>query len=130
MRRILWHWIISAGALWITVSLLQEHIHVHNPWNVLWIAPLLGLVNMVVGVVTWLISLLAFPITLLTLGCFGFVLSFVLYAVAVYGLFSPEGPLSSSMTVESFAWAAALSAVMALFSWVLNMVLPGKKSSD
>jgi uncharacterized membrane protein YvlD (DUF360 family) len=126
MRRIVWHWIISAFALWLTVTALSGHIVMANPWSVLWIAPLLGLVNFGVGIITWVISLLAFPITVLTLGCFGFVISFILYTVAILALFGPGKGLADAMTVENFFWAMVLSAVMALFSSVLNMLLPGK----
>jgi uncharacterized membrane protein YvlD (DUF360 family) len=126
MRRIVWHWIISAFALWLTVAALSGHITMTNPWSVLWVAPLLGLVNFGVGLITWVISAMAFPITVLTLGCFGFIISFILYTVAVYTLFGPTGGLSDTMRVENFFWAMILSAVMALFSSVLNMLLPGK----
>jgi uncharacterized membrane protein YvlD (DUF360 family) len=131
MRRLLWHWAISAGALWLTVLALSPgHVSMPNGWSALWIAPLLGLVNALVGLVAWIIKLVAFPINLLTLGCFGFVLSFVLYTVAVFGLFKEGGPLAGSMKVESLVWAIVLSIVMALFSTVLNMVLPGKRRSE
>jgi putative membrane protein len=130
MRRILWHWLISAGALWLTLVALSGGIHVHNGWNVLWIAPLLGLVNAVVGMISWVIKVIALPVNLLTLGCFGFVLSFILYTVSVYGLFKEQGALAGAMTVDGFWWAVALSIVMALFSSVLNMVLPGKSQRD
>ena len=134
MRRLLWHWIISAGALWLAASFLSPSVLIPHWYDALWIAPLLGLVNVIVGLVNGIISILALPITILTLGCFGFILSFVLNAVAIFGLFNKPsdaiqytGPLHQYMTVNGLAAALFLSVIMALFSTVLNMVLPGGK---
>lgn len=122
MKRLIWHWIISSLALYLTVLLLHSGVQIEPMANVLWLAPLLGLVNMLVGGLARLLSLIAFPVNLLTLGCFGFLLSFIGYIVAIM-------LLSNNLevfNVSSFWWAVALSIVMALFSSLLNMLLPGK----
>lgn len=125
MKRLLWHWIISAIALVVAAAALQKGVHI-NPWyHALWIAPLLGLVNALVGGVSGVISFIALPVNLLTLGCFGFVLSFILYTLMVFWLGSGR---IGSFIVDGFWWAAALAIVMALFSSVLNMVLPGHEA--
>lgn len=125
MKRLFWHWAISSIALLLAAAALSWGVHIHHPLTAIWLAPLLGLVNAVVGGVTALVSLIAFPITILTLGCFGFVLSFVLYAWAIWALSNILKP--EVFHVDSFWWAAALAAVMALFSTLLNMILPGGK---
>ncbi len=123
MRRLFWHWIISSVALLLAAAALNKGVHLGSWVTALWLAPLLGLVNALVGGITTFISLIALPITVLTLGCFGFVLSFVLYAVAIWLL----STALVAFQVDNIWWAMALAAVMALFSSVLNMLLPGDK---
>ncbi|HEY3376756.1 MAG TPA: phage holin family protein [Armatimonadota bacterium] len=124
MKRLLWHWLISAAALWLTAMALHNGVTINPWWHVLWLAPLLGLVNVLVGAVANILAWIAFPVNLLTLGCFGFVLSFVGYALAINYL----GKNLAVFHVASFSWAAALAIIMALFSTVLNMVLPGGRA--
>jgi putative membrane protein len=123
MQRLFWTWVVSALALWLAAWVLPG-VEIRQWVSVLWIAPLLGIINMVVGWVTGFISLLAFPVTILTLGCSSFILSFVLYAGAIYGL---SLKLKDTFIVNSFWWALALAAVMALFSSVLNVIFPTKR---
>ncbi|MHB9134061.1 MAG: phage holin family protein [Armatimonadota bacterium] len=125
MKRLFWHWAISAITLLLAAAALQKGVHI-TPWyHVIWLAPLLGLVNLVVGGIAGIISMVAMPVNLLTLGCFGFVVSFILYVLSIYWL--GHWAKLSSFQVDNFYWAAALAIVMALVSTLLNMVLPGKK---
>ena len=127
MKRLLWHWVISALALFLTAQVLHPGVTI-TPWyHVLWLAPLLGLVNVVVGLLAKILSLVAFPVNLLTLGCFGFLLSFVIYIGAIWFLGNTTGALRPMFQVNTFLAAAELAVVMALFGSVLNMLLPGKK---
>ena len=128
MKRLFWHWVISAIALWLAVAVLHQGVQVEPWYAVLWLGPLLGLLNAVVGLISAIIKLLAFPVNLLTLGCFGFVLSLVLNGTAVY-------LLSTNMKVlklgdgnwwHGVGWGIALVVVMAVFSMLLNVVLPSK----
>ncbi len=127
MKRLIWNWIISAVALAVAALLLAKHVQVHNYLNVLWIAPLLGLVGVLVGMLSWLIKVVAFPVNLLTLGCFGFIVSFLLYTLALYVLMNPHGALAFAMSVDGFVGAAELAFIMAVVSAVLNVILPVKK---
>ncbi len=128
MKRLLWNWIISAAALGISAALLPNYVQMHNPLNVLWIAPLLGLVGVITGMLSWVIKLIAFPVNLLTLGCFGFIVSFLLYVLAIFTLMNGhQAPLAAYMSVNNFGGAAALAVVMAVVSGVLNIVIPVKK---
>lgn len=127
MSRLFWHWIISAIALVLAVEVLPGVDLVH-PWNAVWIAPLLGLVNLVVGFIAGILSWFTGPANLLTLGVFGFVLSFVLYTVCVYYLgHVPAGPLAFAMPVDTLPHAMLLAILMGLFSTVLNILLPRRK---
>jgi uncharacterized membrane protein YvlD (DUF360 family) len=122
MKRLFWYWLISSAALVLTASTLHNGVKI-DPWyNALWIAPLLGLVNAVVGALSGVVSWIALP-NLLTLGCFSFILSFIGYIIAIQML---ADKLKSLFQVENLMWAAALAIVMSLFSTLLNMVLPWK----
>lgn len=124
MKRLIWHWVIAAAALYLTSLVMQQWVTI-NPWyTVFWLAPLLGLINVVVGFLARILAWIAFPVNLLTLGCFGFILSFFCYAVAIHYL-------GSNNRLESFhvssLWASiGFAIVMALFSSIINIALPGK----
>ncbi len=125
MKRLIWHWAISALALWLT-TLALHGVTLAHWYDYLWIAPLLGLVNVVVGTLAKILSFFAFPINLMTLGCFGFLLSFIFYIAAIWYLGNQHGPLYPTLTVTSISAAMYLAVVMALFGSLLNMLLPGK----
>lgn len=129
MKRLFWHWAISAIALLLAVAVVQPGIRFERGrYDAIWIAPLLGLVNLAVGFVTSILKLFFGLVNLLTLGILGFVASFLLYVFGIYWLgHPPDGPLADIFVVRGFFDAGKLAAIMALFSIVLNMVLPGKK---
>lgn len=133
MNRLFWHWAISAIALVLAVAVVHGAGFPRGWYDAIWIAPLLGLVNLVVGFFAAIIKLLFAVVNLLTLGIFGFIVSFILYTAALYWLShgasgpEPGGPLSRYLIVHTWVDAALIAAIMALFSTVLNMVLPGKK---
>ncbi|HEX2948108.1 MAG TPA: phage holin family protein [Armatimonadota bacterium] len=125
MKRLFWHWIISSIALVLTAMALHNGVSIDPLYNALWIAPLLGFINFSVGALAHVVSWIAYPVNLLTLGCFGFILSFIGYIFAITYLSHKLGTL---FQVHGFLWAAAFAVVMALFSTLLNIVLPGKSS--
>jgi len=125
MRRLIWNWVISSLALWLAILALGKGVTIAHPYDVLWLAPLLGLINVIVGVIADFLAGIACLVNLLTLGLFGFLLSFIGYVLAVLYLGNLPG---FTLHVQSFAWAAALAVFMALFSTLLNMILPGKKA--
>ena len=129
MKRIVWNWIISAAALAISALLLPKYVGLPQGFlHILWIAPLLGLVGVVVGLISGIINIIAFPVNLLTLGCFGFIVSFLVYVLALYVLMNKgQGALAPYMYVDGFGGAARLAIVMAVVGAVLNIVLPVKK---
>jgi uncharacterized membrane protein YvlD (DUF360 family) len=59
-----------------------------------------------------------------TLGCFGFVLSFVINGIAVYYL---SLQLPAIFHVNSLWYGIALVVLMSVFNGLLNMVLPRRK---
>jgi len=125
MKRIFWYWVISSVTLIVAAMLLSPHVKILSWVNILWIAPLLGLVNAIVGVIAGIIKLLAFPVNFCTLGLFGFIVSFLLYSLAIYWLMHPpSGSLSNSISVDSLPWAMALAVLMAIVSSILSMFTP------
>jgi uncharacterized membrane protein YvlD (DUF360 family) len=129
MNRLFWHWAISAIALVLAVA-VAPHARFPNGWyHAIWIAPLLGLINLVVGFFAGIIKLIFVFVNLLTLGIFGFIVSFLLYTGTLYWLFGEgKGSLANYLVVQTWVDAALVAVIMALFSTVLNMVLPGGKS--
>jgi len=128
MKRLFWHWVISAIALVIAVAIVPGISFARGWYDAIWIAPLLALVNLAVGFIASIFKLFFALANLLTLGILGFVISFVLYVTAIYWLgHPPDGPLTEIFRVSTWLDAGKLAIIMALFSIVLNMVLPGKK---
>ncbi|MHB0938392.1 MAG: phage holin family protein [Armatimonadota bacterium] len=129
MKRLFWHWAISAIALVFAVAVVQPGIKFERGWyDAIWIAPLLGLINLAVGFVASILKLFFGLANLLTLGILGFIVSFLLYVIAIYWLgHPPTGPLAEVFSVQGIFDAGKLAVIMALFSTVLNIILPGKK---
>jgi len=65
--RMLLNWVLSALAVWI-VSRVVPGIYVSGPAAALIAALAIGFINATVGVV---LKILTFPLTLVTLDCFG-----------------------------------------------------------
>lgn len=124
MQRFLWQWTVSAVALWIAIYLLRDGVQISAWYHVLWLAPLLGVLGAMVDGVNGVISFLALPVNIFTLGCFGFILGFVLNAVAIY-FFSTLIP--DIFKVNSFWWGLAFAVVLAMVNGVTSMVSRKKK---
>ena len=113
--RLLLNWILSALAVWI-VSQVVPGIHVNSAMTALIAALVIGLVNATIG---FLIKILTFPLTLITLGLFWFVVNALmleLASVLVRG-FEVHGFLAA------FIGAIVLSIVSSILHW---LVMPKK----
>jgi len=114
--RLLLNWALSALAVWI-VSQVVPGIHVSGPVAALIAALVIGLVNATLGA---LLKVVTFPLTLLTLGLFWFVINALMLKLAsmfVRG-FEVHG------FVAAFVGAILLSLVNSLLNWV---IMPSKK---
>ena len=69
--RLLLHWVLSAVAVWIVANFVPG-ISVSGPTAALIAALVIGLINATLGLV---LKILTFPLTLLTLGIFWFVIN-------------------------------------------------------
>ncbi len=108
--RLLLHWILSALAVWIVAHVVPG-ISVSGPVAALIAALVIGLVNATLGV---LLKILTFPLTLLTLGLFWFVINALMLELAAYLVrgFQVRG------FEAAFLGAIVLSVVSSLLQWM------------
>jgi putative membrane protein len=108
--RILLNWLLSALAVWV-VSRVVPGIHLAGAAAALIAAVVIGFVNATLGL---LLKIITFPLTILTLGLFWFVINALMLEVA--SAFVP------GFHVDTFAsafWGAiVLSLVNMLFRWL------------
>ena len=71
MLRLLLHWVLSAIAVWFMAQVVPG-ISVSGPRNALIAALVIGFINATIGFV---LKVITFPLTLLTLGLFWFVIN-------------------------------------------------------
>jgi putative membrane protein len=110
MRHLI-NWLLSALAVWL-VSQFVRGFHVTSVPAALIAALVIGLVNATLGV---LLKIVTFPLTVLTLGIFWFVINALMLELASW-------LLRPAFAVDSFAsafWGAIiLSLVNMLFRWL------------
>jgi len=76
--RLLLHWVLSAIAVWIVAHIVPG-ISVSGPMAALIAAAVIGLVNATLGL---MLKILTFPLTILTLGLFWFVINALMLELA------------------------------------------------
>ena len=116
--RILLHWILSAIAVWIVANVVPG-IRVNGPVAALIAAAVIGLINATIG---FILKILTFPLTVLTLGLFWFVINALMLELAaafVRGFYV-------RIFVAAFIGAILLSIVSSLLQW---LVMPSRKAS-
>lgn len=114
--RLLLNWILSGIAVWIVAHVVPG-IYVSGPLAALIAALVIGFVNATIGL---LLKILTFPLTLLTLGLFWFVINALMlkFASALVPGFQVHGFLAA------FIGAILLSVVNMLLKW---LVLPERQ---
>src|SRR3981189_7300 len=116
--RLILNWLLSALAVWI-VSRLVPGIFVSGPTAALIAALAIGLINATIGLI---LKILTFPLTILTLGLFWFVINAImleLAAAVVTGFHVRD-------FVAAFIGAVLLSIVSSVLQW---LVIPRSKAS-
>src|SRR6202162_5041866 len=118
MLRMLLHWVVMALAVWIT-SRVVPGFYVDGAAAALIAAVVIGLVNATLGL---LLKIITFPLTILTLGLFWFVINALMLELAAY--------LVNGFYVRNFIaaliGAVMLSLVSSLLQW---LVMPNRKAS-
>jgi len=110
--RMLLNWVLSALAVWI-VSRVVPGISVSGPVAALIAALVIGFINATVGVV---LKILTFPLTLVTLGLFWFVINALMLELA-------SALLSPGFRVRGFFAAFVGAIVLSLVNMVLKWLV-------
>jgi putative membrane protein len=115
--RLLLTWILSAFAVWIVAQVVPG-FSVHGPIAALIAALVIGFINATIGLV---LKVITFPLTLITLGLFWFVINALMLelASAIVPGFHVRG------FGAAFVGAILLSLVNLLLKW---MLLPRKEN--
>lgn len=101
------------------VAKIVPGIHTHGSfWALLWIAVIFSLVNTILGP---LFKLLSLPLIVITLGIFLLVINAALLAITA--------GLSKYLDVDSFGSAVLGGLLIAIFSWLGEMVFPTKRKN-
>jgi putative membrane protein len=101
--------ILNAAAVAITAYLLQAGVTVDSIWTTFIVAIVLGAINLFIKPI---ISLIALPINLLTLGLFSLVINGLLIMLA--------SALVPGFEVNGFLWAVLFSIVLSIVNAVLS----------
>jgi len=117
MLSLLLRWIINAAAL-LLVAYLYPGVQVENFFAAAMAALVLGLIN---AVVRPILVILTFPVTLLTLGLFLFVINALLFWLAA--------EIVSGFTVSGFFAALVGSILYSLITLFTSWILFGSKKS-
>ncbi len=117
--------LVNGIALWVA-ALVISGIHLGEDANrlstrlltILLVAVIFGVLNAVVKPV---VTFFAFPLIILTLGLFTFVVNALMLQLTE----ALSGPLNIDFSIDSFFWDAILGAVVITFvSMILNLILP------
>ena len=117
MLRLLLRWVANAVAL-IIVSQIVPGITVNGFAAALWAALVIGLVNATLGL---LLKILTFPLTILTLGLFWFVINAIMLELA--SAFVPGFHVAGFLS--AFFGAIVLALVNVLLKWLVREVTEG-----
>jgi len=115
--RMLLNWVLSALAVWIVAQLLPSMISVSGARSALIAALVIGFINATIGAV---LKILTFPLTLVTLGVFWFVINALMLELA-------SALLSPGFQVHGFLAAFVGAIVLSLVNLLLKaIVMPAK----
>lgn len=115
MLRMLLHWVVSALAVWIT-SRVVPGFYVDGAAAALIAAIVIGLVNATLGL---FLKVITFPLTILTLGVFWFVINAIMLELA--SAFVPGFHIRSF--TAAFVGGVVLTLVNMLLKW---LVMPSR----
>ena len=111
--------LVNAAALWVAVTLLDGFSFDFDQGTIpafLIIALILGVVNVIVRPI---ITVLALPVILLTLGLFLLVVNAISLAIVV----AISGSLDLGLVSDGFGWTFLAALVVSVVSWGLEAIL-------
>jgi putative membrane protein len=107
-------WLVVLAAIIGVVTRIVPGIHLHGGFVwLLWIALIFSVVNLILGPVFRLLSL---PLIVVTLGLFLLVVNAALLGITA--------AVSSHLTVDNFGSAVLGGFLIAVFSWLAELLLP------
>ena len=119
LLRIALRLVVLAGIIAL-VEKIVPGIHVYGGFGwYLWIAVIFSLVNLILGPIFRLLSL---PLIVLTLGLFLLIVNAALLGITA--------ALTSHLSVDSFGAAVLGGFLIAVFSWLAELVLPPRRRGD
>ena len=114
--RLLLNWVLSAIAVWIVAQVVPG-VHVSGARSALIAALVIGFINATIGLV---LKVITFPLTLVTLGLFWFVINALMLELA-------SALLAPGFQVRGFLAAFVGAIVLSLVNLVLKgIVMPSK----
>lgn len=116
MLRLLLHWVLSAVAVWIMAQIVPG-ISVSGPRNALIAALVIGFINATIGFV---LKIITFPLTLLTLGLFWFVINALMLEFA-------SALLAPGFQVRGFLAAFIGAIVLSLLNMLMKAIIMPRK---
>jgi putative membrane protein len=118
MLRLLVHWLLSAFAVWVMAQVVPG-ISVNGPRNALIAALVIGFINATIGLV---LKVITFPLTLLTLGLFWFVINALMLELA-------SALLAPGFQVRGFLAAFIGAIVLSLLNMVVRAIVTPRRST-
>ena len=113
--RLLLHWLLSALAVWIMAQIVPG-VHVNGATAALVAALAIGFINATIGLV---LKVITFPLTLLTLGLFWFVINALMLELA-------SALLAPKFEVRGFFAAFVGAIVLSLLNLLLKAIVMPK----
>jgi putative membrane protein len=118
MKRLLGFAATAAG-VWVAVRLVPGLEFEGSGWAFLGVAVLVAVANMIVKPI---LSILSFPVVIVTLGLFLLVINAIVLQLVVW--LSASERLDLGLTSTGFFWATFLGAlVISLVRWLLDLLL-------
>ncbi len=111
--------LINAAALWVAVAIvdgLQFDFGEHSVWSFLGVALIMGVVNVIVRPI---VTILALPAILLTLGLFLLVVNGIVFWVVI----ALSESLDLGLTSDGFGWTMLGALIISLVSWGIEALL-------
>lgn len=116
--RLLLNWVLSALAVWIVAQVVPG-VHLSGAKNALIAALVIGFINATIGA---LLKIITFPLTLVTLGLFWFVINALMLELA-------SALLAPGFEVHGFLAAFVGAIVLSLVNMLLKGIVMPKKGS-
>jgi putative membrane protein len=107
------------GVAIIIAAWLLPGLHISGPFPAVVAGVILGFVNAIVRPVLFFLT---FPLTLISLGLFIFVLNAICFALTAW--------LVPGFSVDGFWWALLGALLVSIVSWILNGLVVGGRERD